>query len=184
MEIQVDQSAGDEQAMGVLRKAAIAHVGKSELPLHDAKRVLDLRPDPRLGCVACLLGLVQRMIAAAPAVRHVLRIGCCRPDGLFLALIGAVAPDLTLLAVEKIVDDLAVVRVGRRCNHGMNDTGAAIHADMGLHAEIPLIALLGLVHLGVTRAGLVFGRGRRVDDRRIQDGAAADRHTLLGQMRN
>ncbi len=42
---------------------------------------------------------------------------------------------------------------------------------MGLHAEVPLIALLGLVHVGIARLVGVLGRGRRVDDRRIDDGA-------------
>jgi hypothetical protein len=39
MAIQVDQSAGDERTMGVLRKTAIVHVGEAELPLPDTKRM-------------------------------------------------------------------------------------------------------------------------------------------------
>ena len=43
----------------------------------------------------------------------------------------------------------------------------SIHADMSFHAEIPLIALLGLVHLGVAFLAGVLGRGGRGNDRGI-----------------
>ena len=45
------------------------------------------------------------------------------------------------------------------------------HGDVRLHAEVPLIALLGLVHLGIARPAGILGRRRRVVDRGIDDGA-------------
>jgi hypothetical protein len=36
---------------------------------------------------------------------------------------------------------------------------------MRLHPEIPLVALLGLVQLGIARLVGILGRGRRIDDR-------------------
>jgi hypothetical protein len=42
-----------------------------------------------------------------------------------------------------------VVHVGRRGNHRVNQLGLAVHANVRLHAEVPLVTLLGLVHLRI-----------------------------------
>jgi hypothetical protein len=44
---------------------------------------------------------------------------------------------------------------------------AAIDAKVRLHAEIPLVALLRLMHLGIARLVGVLGRRRRIGDRGI-----------------
>ena len=49
---------------------------------------------------------------------------------------------------------------------------------MGLHAEVALIALLGLAHVGVARLVLVLGRRRGVDDRGAHDRAGGYLHAL------
>ena len=54
---------------------------------------------------------------------------------------------------------------------------------MRLHPEIPLVALFGLVHLRVAALLLVLGRGRRSDDRRIDDRPLAHRQAALLQQR-
>ena len=54
---------------------------------------------------------------------------------------------------------------------------------MGLQAEVPLVAFLGLVHLGIARLVLILRRRRRIDDGGIYDRAARDRQSFLGQMR-
>jgi len=46
-----------------------------------------------------------------------------------------------------------------------------IGTDMRLHTEVVLIALLGLVHLWISLAILIFGRTRRMNQRRIDDSA-------------
>jgi hypothetical protein len=46
-----------------------------------------------------------------------------------------------------------VVRVGRRGGHALHQPLVCVRADMGFHPVVPLLALLGLVHLGVARAG-------------------------------
>ena len=63
MKIQVDQTARDEQAMRVLRQAAMAGLGEPESPLQDTKPVLNPGPDTRLGRVARFFRVVQRMIS-------------------------------------------------------------------------------------------------------------------------
>ena len=57
-----------------------------------------------------------------------------------------------------------VALVGRRGVHAVHEARFGIHADVGLHAKVPLVALLGLVHLGVARLVLVLGRRRRGND--------------------
>ena len=59
-----------------------------------------------------------------------------------------------------------------------------VHADMPLHPEMPLIALLGLVHLRVARLLFVLGRGRRGDNRGIYNSTLAHQQTALGQRRD
>ena len=66
-----------------------------------------------------------------------------------------------------------------RVHHPRGD----IHPDMRLHPEVPLIALPGLVHLGVAGLLLVLGRGRRRDDGRIDNGALTHQQPALFQKR-
>ena len=58
-----------------------------------------------------------------------------------------------------------------------------IHPDMRLHPEVPLIALLGLVHLRVAALLLVLGRRRGGDDGGIDDRALAHQQAALLQHR-
>ena len=69
------------------------------------------------------------------------------------------------------------IRRGRY--HGVDQLGFAVHADMSLHAEIPLLTLARLVHVRIALFGGVLRRGRRVDDRRIDDRAGGDPHAAV-----
>ena len=71
--------------------------------------------------------------------------------------------------MQQFGKDLRVVDVGRRGHHRVDELGFTVDAHVCLHSKVPLIALLGLVHLGVARLGLVLRRGRRIDDRGIDD---------------
>ena len=60
-----------------------------------------------------------------------------------------------------------------------------VGADVQLHAEVPVLALAGLLHLGVARRGRVLGRTRRRDDGRVHDGSRAQQEpALFKQSRN
>ena len=59
--------------------------------------------------------------------------------------------------------------VRRRPYHGMHQTAFGIHASMRFHAEIPLVPLLGLVHLRVASLGLILDRWRGGKNRGIGD---------------
>lgn len=46
-------------------------------------------------------------------------------------------------------------------DHRVDQTRTGVRADMHLHAEVPLVALLGLMHFRVALAVLILGRGWR-----------------------
>src|SRR5882757_5391511 len=50
----------------------------------------------------------------------------------------------------------------------------AVHADMRLQTEEPLVAFPGLVHLGIALPGRVLGRAGCMDDGRVHDRARGD----------
>ncbi len=62
-------------------------------------------------------------------------------------------------------------RIRRRCRHRVHQARIDVDPNVGLHSEVPLVALLGLVHLRIARAVGVLRRTRRGDDRRIDHGA-------------
>src|SRR5512134_2590313 len=64
-EEQVRQRAGDEQAVGVLRDAAVAYLGKPEHPLDHSDRVLDPSADARARTVDLAFVLGEVLVAAA-----------------------------------------------------------------------------------------------------------------------
>lgn len=75
-----------------------------------------------------------------------------------------------LLPVQQIAGLIEVVLIGRGGCQAMGQAAFGIDADMGLHAKVPLVALLGLVHLGVALLALVFGRTGGLDDSGINQG--------------
>jgi|APTNR8051073442_1049403.scaffolds.fasta_scaffold09320_3 hypothetical protein len=64
----------------------------------------------------------------------------------------------------------------------MNQPRFHIDTDVRLHAEVPLIAFLRLVHVGVAAVLAVLGRGRGGDDRSVYDAAFAKQQPFVGQM--
>jgi hypothetical protein len=59
-------------------------------------------------------------------------------------------------------------------NDGMHHRLLAIHTDVRLGSEVPLLALLRLMHLGIALAARVLRRTGRMNNRRVYDGAGAD----------
>ena len=71
------------------------------------------------------------------------------------------------------------VLVGCGGHHGVDQAAVAIGTDVGFHAELPLVALLGLMHPGIAAAVLVLRRARGVDDGGVDKGALAHQHAPL-----
>ena len=74
-----------------------------------------------------------------------------------------------------------IIGVGRGGHQRVGDAGFGIDANVGFHAKVPLIALLGLMHFRIPLAASVLGRGRCGDDRGINDRAFLEDQTLLRQ---
>src|SRR5215469_18941551 len=60
-------------------------------------------------------------------------------------------------------------RLSDQVSANTDQLAAAVDAKMSLDAKIPLVALLGLMHLGIARLAGILGRRRRIDDRGIDD---------------
>src|SRR6516164_44948 len=104
---------------------------------------------------------------------------------LMIALLTAVrlvAPYASLGALQQIGQYRAVGDIGWRGDHRVDQLAAAVDAKMRLHAEIPLLALLGLMHLGIARLLSVLGGGRRIDDGGVDDRAGGHLQALGRQM--
>jgi hypothetical protein len=80
-------------------------------------------------------------------IDEILSLWCVLPDHRPLAAVGLITPYAGLLAVQQIGQHRAVGDIGRRHHRRVDQLGAAVDAKMRLHAEIPMIALLGLMHL-------------------------------------
>ena len=140
------------------------------------ERVLELRTDARLG----LLDLVEQL--AERRVRQNLPLarlhGNVPGHGFALVFLPLLDTDVAGVSMNGLLFPVQqrmrlgdIVDVGRRADHCMHDTRFGVHADVRLHAEVPLIAFLCLVHVRVLLLLLVLHRGRGGDDRRVDDRA-------------
>ena len=178
-QVEVGQPDQREHLRGVLSDPLVAHLRVTELALDDAEHVFDPCPNRR-----------------HPVVEALVRIG----EWMLLARLERNAPEYTGLAsnmFERVIDVALVAEhrpviltqqmrqladiglVGRSDRSRMHQPGIDVRADMNLHAEVPLVALLGLVHLGVALLFPVLRRGWRMDDRRIDHRAALEQQVLL-----
>jgi len=92
----------------------------------------------------------------------------------FIAGITGIRKGDSIILSQQLGQFINVSYVGCRCGDRMNSAGIHIGADMDFHAEIPLLALSGLMHVRVARFILVFGRTGRVNNRGIDHRALRD----------
>ena len=76
-----------------------------------------------------------------------------------------------------------VVNVGGRADDAMHQARVGIDANVRLHLEVPLVALLSLVHLGVTLAVTVLGAAGRGNQGGVHHGAGLENQAFLSQGR-
>ena len=94
------------------------------------------------------------------------------------ALIAGIRIDHGLLSMEQLCCRREVMHV-RGCGlHRMDQSACRIHPDMDFHPVVPLIALLGLVHLWIPLALLVFRGGWGGNQGGINDRSLLHRHAL------
>ncbi len=73
------------------------------------------------------------------------------------------------LAMQQFAGHDHIADIGRRADCRVNQPGGGIDADVHLHPEVPVVALLGRVHVGVALLTLVLGRGRSGNQGGIYD---------------
>ena len=170
------------QLRGVLGQPPVAHLEMSELTLDDPKRVLYLGPDARLDgfqLIDELLAgpcLVQRFALAWPhghVPEHILGL---RP--FMSTLVACVGKHIAFLPVQQSVGDHHVMDVGRCGLYRVHQARFGIHPNVGLHAKVPLVALLRLMHLGVTLPRGVLGGAWSTDQRGIDHGSGLEQQAL------
>jgi len=94
------------------------------------------------------------------------------PAQVAVAALGDIARHPRLLSMEQLRQRLAIVHIRLRGGHGMKQFRLAVDPNIGLHAEVLLIALLGLMHLRIRILILrpILGRTGGTDDGGIHDG--------------
>jgi len=182
---QVAQGKQRDQLRRVLGQPFVAHLGKTELALDNAKRVLYLGAHAGLE----LLGLVQQ---AAPRRLLVQRPALARTHGHvpvhaggFRSLAGSLVTRIGkhhgLLTMQQAVALGHIVDVGCGTDDSVHQARICIHTNVRLHAKVPLIALLGLVHLRVTLSAAVLGGARRRNQGGINHRAGLEQQAARGQ---
>ncbi len=97
---QIGQRTGDEQPVGILGDAAVAHLDEAEEPLDHQKRMLALGAHLRFVSILRPLHSAQRLVAARLGLREVARVGRNTSDYLGLPDVGTIAPYPRLSAVQ------------------------------------------------------------------------------------
>ena len=77
---------------------------------------------------------------------------------LFNSLVARVGKDFAFLSVQQLAGLGYIADMACRAHHGVHQPRISIHAYVRLHPEVPLLALLALVHLAVALAAAVLGR--------------------------
>ena len=85
--------------------------------------------------------------------------------------------------MQQFTQDGSIVNVCGCRNKRMDDLARTVDANMRLHPEVPLVALLGLMHLRIPLFRFVLSRAWRGNNRRINDRTSGDFHAALAQVR-
>ena len=129
--------------------------------------------------IEALVRLGQRVLLGG-CERHTPEQSCLARQTLELvvhvALVAEHRPVVLTHQVRQLVD---VRDIGRRHRNGMHKPRIDVGARVDLHAEVPLVALLSLMHLWVALAFLVLRRGRPMDDRGVDHRAALEQHSAF-----
>ena len=185
---QIGHAEQREQLRGVLGQAAVAGLAMPEEVLHNVEGVLDLGPQAGLDLLDPLQLFTPAMLGQRPPLAGAHgHMPVDRHTEALLAFVHArvasVAEGILLVAVQQRLGLGHVGHMGRRADDRMHQPRLGIDADVRLHAELPLVALLRLVHLRIALSRRVLRRRRRSDDRRIHHRPAPQEQTLGRQMR-
>lgn len=184
--VQIDQSKQGNDLGPIVGQTAVISLQVTKLALDDAKRMFNLGPDFRLGVFDRFQQFSQRGIRQ--------RTSCARAqshmpgDNGVLILFPLLRPDITRItmnvgfrAMQQGMGLGDIKGVGRRGDQRMGEAGVGIDPNMPLHPKVPVVALFGLMHLGVPATALVLGGAGRCNQGGIHLGALAKEQAVLGQ---
>jgi len=171
------------QLRRVLGLPFVADLGETELALDHAKRVLDLRANAGFD----LLGFVQQ---AAPGRLIVQRPSLAWTHGdmpantrsfwpLDCPKVAGIRKDHRFFTVQQAMTLRDIVDIGRCADDGVHQARVGIDTDMRLHPKVPLVALLGLVHLRISLTRAVLGRAGCCNQSGIHDRTSLE-HQAFG----
>jgi hypothetical protein len=109
--VQIGQRTCDEQAVGILGHAAVAHLGKAEDALDDRKRMLALGAHLRFVSILRALGRRQRIIAARTDRAAVVSIHLIAPQPHMHASTYSAHPDLVFARHKTLQSPSAAILV-------------------------------------------------------------------------
>ena len=154
---QILQTEQRIQPCGVLGKSPVAHLPQAKQILDDVKRMLDLGTNARLELLKLVEDATHRVVRQCSAFAGSHRD---MPTGLYvllrISLFNALVTRITeykfLFAVQQLVRNAHISRVGRRRDQRVRQARLGIRTNVGLHPEVPEVALLRLMHLRIAFA--------------------------------
>lgn len=182
---QVGQGKQGGELRGVLHQPAVADFGEAKLALDHPERVFDLGAD---ACLGLLNGVEQCADGVLPIKAFALagHHGDLPVDSsafglrsLLDAPVSGIGPYGGFFSMQEFSRLGDVMYVSGGANDGMHQPGVGIHGDMGFHAEMPLVAFLGLTHLRIPLTILVLGGTGRINEGGVNDRASPE-HEPLG----
>jgi hypothetical protein len=120
---QIGQRTGDEQSVGILGNAAVAHLDEAEEALDHQKRMLALGPQFRFVSILGPLHSAQRRVAAGLGLREVARVGATRRGSPRFARRRHCRPIRAYRRRAAGAPVPGLVHVGRRGHHGVDQLG-------------------------------------------------------------
>ena len=187
---QVAQRKQRDQLRRVFDQSPIPSLAVAELALDHPEGVFHLGPNAGLD----LFQLVDQgvysfvLLQSPPLARHHGNLPV-NPRVLRLNLfalgdtpVAGVCEYNIFFTVQQGVGLRDVMLIGGSARNSMNQARLSVCANVSLHTEVPLVALLGLVHLWVTLTRAVLGGARSCDQSGINDRACFEQQAPLDQI--
>jgi hypothetical protein len=120
VQIQIGQRKEHKQGIGIIAQAMVTNLGKTKHAFYHRKDMLHPGTDFRLGAVACLGRLIQRLIATALLVGEVLYNGRHLANDLRLSGVSRISAHSSRFIMQQVFHHLRVVHVGHDGSYRMN----------------------------------------------------------------
>jgi hypothetical protein len=187
---QVAQRKQRDQLRRVFDQAPIPSLAIAELAFDHPEGVFHLGPNAGLDLLQLVdQGVYSFALLQSPALtRHhgnlPVNPGVLRLNLLALgdAAVAGICEYNIFFNVQQSVRLCDVVLIGSSARNSVNQARLSVCANVGLHPKVPLVALLGLVHLWVTRTRAVLGGARSCDQSGINDRACFEQQATLDQL--